>query len=113
MRTDSVAHRQEVLGLADGTFFGAATIPPDLAREPIVRKTALFFSALQPPVAFHNSIITARYRRLSLLTKIDISTAEDRAYITDMGNSYRVKACSSAVDTANTLLKNSVRFRLR
>lgn len=105
MRTDSVAHLQGVLALADGTFFGAATVPADLARQPVVRKKALFFSALQPLVAFHNSILTARYRRLLLLTKMDISTAEDRAYIADMGNSYRVTACSSAVDTLNVLLK--------
>ena len=102
IKIDSLAQLEELLALLKkrkGQVEAPIAIPTALSNVPVGRKKKLFFSALQPIVSFHNSVLEDRRLRLIQLSDKGDLKAADRLFIAEMSQRYRLKAKVSYRDT--------------
>ena len=102
IKIDSLAQLEELLALLKkrkGQVAAPIAIPNALSNVPVGRKKNLFFSVLQPIVSFHNSVLEDRRRRLMQLIDQGDLKADDRLFVAEMSQRYRIEAGVSYRDT--------------
>ncbi len=102
IKIDSLVQLEELLAVLEKRKDQVAApiaIPTALSNVPVGRKKTLFFSALQPIVLFHNSVLEDRRRRLIQLSDRGDLKAADRLFVAEMSMRYQLKAKISYRDT--------------